>query len=96
MSNETTVGSVTMILYNSDYCIPIMRWVLEEVPWGNLWRTAVTTYLFILFLGMPLSMFTSFDTGGTASLLQSIVLLVAAVLAAIVVWSETIPWIGDG
>ena len=72
-----------------------MRWVLDEVPWGNLWRTAVTTYLFFLLLGMPFAVFTPFDTGATASLFTSAMLLVAAVLAAIVVWSDTVRWVGD-
>jgi hypothetical protein len=72
-----------------------MRWIFDEVPWGNLWRTVVTTYLFFLLLGMPLTAFTSLDTGVTASLFKVAVLLVAAVLAAIVVWSDTVQWVGD-
>jgi FtsH-binding integral membrane protein len=70
-------------------------WVLEEVPWGNLWRTAVTTYLFFALLGAPLAIFTSFDEGTTAGIFQSVILLVAAVLASIVVWSDTVSWVGD-
>jgi hypothetical protein len=72
-----------------------MRWVLDEVPWGNLWRTVVTTYLFFLLLGMPFAIFTSLDMGRTTTGFQSVILLVAAVLASIVVWSETVSWIGD-
>lgn len=72
-----------------------MVWVIEEVPWGNLWRTAVTTYLFFLLLGFPIAVFTSLDEGGSARVFQSIILLVAAIFASIVVWSGTVSWIGD-
>jgi hypothetical protein len=69
--------------------------VLDEVPWGNLWRTVVSTCLFFGLLGMPLAIFTSLDEGETAAVFQFVVLLVAAILAAIVVWSEKVSWVGD-
>jgi hypothetical protein len=72
-----------------------MTWVIEEVPWGDLWRTAVTTVLFTLLLGMPISVLTSLDSGTTGPRFVQAVALVSLVTTSIVVWSETIPWIGD-
>lgn len=72
-----------------------MHWTIEEVPWGNLWRTAVTTYLFFLVLAMPIAFLTDLDGSDLwIGLLQAFALL-AFVLASIVVWSERISWIGD-
>lgn len=73
-----------------------MHWTIEEVPWGNLFRTAVTTYLFFLLLAMPLAFLTDVEGGSTVwvALIQ-VIALVAFVLASIVVWSERITWIGD-
>lgn len=62
---------------------------------GNLWRTVVTTCLFFILLYTPFAFFTPLDTDASASLVRSVVLFVAAVLAAIVVWSDTVRWVGD-
>lgn len=69
--------------------------MIAEVPWGNLWRTGVTTMLFTLILGVPIALLTRVDSGTTAVLFQQLLVLVSFVLASLVVWSETVPWIGD-
>ena len=68
---------------------------LSDVPWGNLWRWIVSTLLFILVIGMPIAVFTSIDEGPLASTFQTILIILSAVIAAIVVWSDDIQWIGD-
>ena len=68
---------------------------LFSVPWGNLWRWVVSTFLFVLVIGMPIAVVTSVDEGPSAPTFRGILILCSAVVAAIVVWSEDIRWIGD-
>jgi len=72
-----------------------MHWIVDEVPWGNLWRTAVTTYLFFLMLAMPVAFLTELEGSDVWAILLQAIAAVAFVLASIVVWSERVPWIGD-
>jgi|GEM_PF-5374245 len=76
-----------------------MHWIAEEVPWGNLFRTAVTALAFF-YLFWFVAVFVLFTvTGSDAPEIQTAIGIVAAilafVLASIVVWSERIGWIGD-
>lgn len=73
-----------------------MRAALRAPPWGNLWRHLVTTYLFFLAIGFTVALLTDFDgsTGWQWSGGLLLVVAVAYVLAAVVVWSD-IPWPGD-
>jgi len=72
-----------------------MRWIVEEVPWGNLIRTLVSTAFFALCIGMPIAMVTTLDEGRSDGVFHWVVVTVGFVLASIVVWSDTVPWIGD-
>lgn len=72
-----------------------MHWTVEEVPWGNLFRTIVTTYLFFLLFAMPIAFLTDFESSDVYWLVVQGIVLVSFLLASIVVWSETVPWIGD-
>lgn len=67
----------------------------SNIPWGNLWRWIMSTMLFILVIGMPIAVSTTIDEGALASTFQTAVIILSAVLAAIIVWSNDIPWIGD-
>ena len=68
---------------------------LTDVPWGNLWRWVVSTMLFVLVIGLPIALLTNVDNGPAASLFTNAVIVIAAIVAAIVVWSEDVPWPGD-
>ncbi|MFT4891895.1 MAG: FtsH-binding integral membrane protein [Halobacteriales archaeon] len=72
-----------------------MRWIVEEVPWGNLIRTAFSTAFFAVCLSFPIAAFTPLDTGSSRPLFYWVVFLLAGILASIVVWSERVTWIGD-
>lgn len=68
--------------------------IASDVPWGNLWRWIVTTALFFLLIGFTIAVFTELDRSETASMFQLVVFMISATLAAIVVWSDAIPWPG--
>ena len=73
-----------------------MRDALRAPPWGNLWRHLVTTYLFFLAIAFTVAVLTDWDGGSRWQWNGGLLLIVALayVLAAIVVWSD-IPWPGD-
>lgn len=68
---------------------------VSVIPRADLWRWVVSTLLFFLLVGVPADVFLPFDDGPFEALVQFVVLAVAAILAAVVVWSDTIPWPGD-
>lgn len=68
---------------------------LADVPWANLWRWVVSSLFFFFVLGFPIVLVTSLDEGSSAGVFQLILIVLSAVIAAIVVWSEDIPWPGD-
>jgi Na+/melibiose symporter-like transporter len=68
---------------------------LSDVPWANLWRWVVSSFFFLLVLGFPIALVTSLDEGPSADMFQLILIVLSVVVAAIVVWSEDIPWPGD-
>lgn len=72
-----------------------MSGVLTHVPWGNLWRWVVSTLLFSVIFGMPIAILTSLDEGPLAPVFQLVIIVLGAVIAAIVVWSDDVPWPGD-
>lgn len=68
---------------------------LSDVPWGNLWRWIVSSLFFFTVIGMPIAILTDLDRGFSAGIFQSVVAVLSAFIAAIVVWSDDIPWPGD-
>lgn len=66
-----------------------------NVPWADRWRWVVSTLLFFLLISVPADVFLSFDDGPFEVVVQFVVLAVAAVLAAVVVRSDAVPWPGD-
>ncbi len=55
----------------------------------------VSTFLFVLIIGIPIAVLTSIDEGPMAPGFQFLVTVLSAIIAAIVVWSDDIPCIGD-
>jgi len=72
-----------------------MHWIREEVPWADLFRTVVTTLLFVLVLGVPVALLTPVEEVVSRSLFLQVVTVAAFVFASIVVWSDRVRWIGD-
>jgi predicted permease len=72
-----------------------VHWIIEEVPWGNLWRTLLSTAIFLLVIGMPIALFTSIDTGPSAGPFKAALLVISFFIASVVVWSDAVPWVGD-
>lgn len=68
--------------------------LLADVPWANLWRWVVSSLFFSLVLGFPIALLTSLDEGSSAAIFQLSLIVLSAVISAIVVWSEDIPWPG--
>jgi hypothetical protein len=71
-----------------------MNAVISEVPWGNLWRTVVTTLAFYALFLVCLIVVVS-ATGGGFGQEALIGLIPAGILACIAVWSDSVSWIGD-
>lgn len=55
----------------------------------------VSTLLFALLLGIPVAFLTTIDQRSPHLALELILLGAASILAAIVVWSDEVPWPGD-
>jgi hypothetical protein len=73
-----------------------MEWIINDPPWGNLWRTVTTTFLLSLLISLPVAIFTNFDESGYPwTLALVVILLISFVVASVVVWSDRINWIGD-
>ena len=50
---------------------------------------------FTVVIGMPIAIFTTLDQGFSAGIYRLVLTLLSAIIAAIVVWSDDIPWPGD-
>lgn len=70
-----------------------MRTVRPSPPWGNLWRQLVTTVLFTFLasLAVVVAGYPEFAEWPRIGY----VVLAAYLLAAVVVWSDAVPWPGD-
>lgn len=66
---------------------------LRSPPWTDLWRQFVTTVLFAFLLALAAVVAGYPEFGEWPRLVY--VVLAAYLLAAVVVWSEAVPWPGD-
>ena len=70
-----------------------MSTALRTPPWTDLWRQFVTTVLFA-FLGGLAAVVAGFPEFAEWPRIVYLV-LAAYLLAAVVVWSDVVPWPGD-
>lgn len=68
---------------------------LPVISWGDLFRGIVTTFLFWVLISLSIAVVTTVDEGSAASVFQFSILVISAVIAAIVISSDRIPWPGD-
>jgi len=70
-----------------------MSSALHGPPWADLWRQLVTTVLFtfLLVFGIGVAGYQSVYEGPRFAY----VVFVAYLVAAVVVWSDAVPWPGD-
>ncbi|MEF8887029.1 MAG: hypothetical protein V5A30_04420 [Haloarculaceae archaeon] len=70
-----------------------MHSALRSPPWTDLWRQLVTTVLFAFLLALAVVVAGYPEFGEWPRL--GYVVLAAYLLAAVVVWSDAVPWPGD-
>lgn len=72
-----------------------MRSLLTAVPWGDLFRWGISAQFFVVVIGLPIAVATGLDEGASATEFRLGLLLLSAGIAAVVVWSDAVPWPGD-
>ena len=70
-----------------------MSTALRSPPWANLWRQLVTTVLFTFLASLAVVVAGYPEFAEWPRVVY--VVLAAYLLAAVVVWSEVLPWPGD-
>lgn len=78
----------------------VLKSGIGDVPWENLFRWVVSsflfTFVFFFMAAVPLAVLASEgDLASTHPAIQPGAIILGAIAAAIVVWSEDIPWPGD-
>ena len=62
---------------------------------GNLWRGAVTSMALFMLIAMPIAYGVEFANASIPPVIKPIFAMVAAGIAAFLVWSDSVSWIGE-